>query len=342
MQSVKTTLTWVCRLRSAPCARGPQRGFRAGLAGSRGQWGDRLRRGFGHYDATDRRSALEFDRAVAGVQWGGAIIGSHYFLSAQHLFPAVGSTVKLTTVTGPGPTTTTQTYTTIGVTNIVDTDIAVWEISGTFPSSSIVPLYSGAAGTELGEAFSMLGYGFHEQGSAVITGSTQNGWLRAGTYGLNGQKNFGTNTVGAITNDGAHGSEALVYDFTAGGATEAIDMLGDSGGGVFINVGGTEELAGLNYAVMQFYTAPNAGSLINAAIYDTTGLYVTDGVNFYDAQSLGIYSQYGYASEIAPYVEQIQAAMVPEPAGGVLLGLATLGLLLAARARRRRARSGPC
>jgi hypothetical protein len=103
------------------------------------------------------------------VQWqqvngGGTIIGSQYFLSAQHLNPVVGNTISLTTVTGGGPVTTTTTYMTSAVTNIPNTDLAVWQITGTFPSSSIVPLYGNAPGTETNQAISMLGYGFHIQG----------------------------------------------------------------------------------------------------------------------------------------------------------------------------------
>ena len=78
------------------------------------------------------------------VQWtlqngGGTIIGPHSVLTAQHLNPSIGATLSLTTVTGVGPVTNTQTYTTTATTYIPNTDLAVWTVSGTFPSSSIVP-----------------------------------------------------------------------------------------------------------------------------------------------------------------------------------------------------------
>jgi hypothetical protein len=282
----------------------------------------------------------------ATVQWqttngAGTIIGSQYFLTAQHLFPSVGDTISLTTVNGPGSVTTTQTYTTTAVTNIPGTDLAVWKVSGTFPSSSIVPLYNQPAGSELGKQISMLGYGIDQQGAPVVTGATQNGWFWSGNHGTSGEKNFGTNTVAAITHDGVGGSPTLVHVFSNTGGSQGVIAPGDSGGGQFINVGGTQYLAGINYEVLLFYSfdpSTSTYTLDHAAIYNTAGLYVTDGVNFYLASSLGITAQYGYATEVAPWVSQIQAAeaaMVPEPGTGILLVLGSLGVVAAGRLRRR-------
>jgi hypothetical protein len=288
------------------------------------------------------------------VQWtlqngGGTIIGPHSVLTAQHLNPSIGATLSLTTVTGVGPVTNTQTYTTTATTYIPNTDLAVWTVSGTFPSSSIVPLYSGSIGSETNKAMSMLGYGFHVQGTPVTTtiGSStiQNGWNWSGTWGdpaNGGLKNFGTNTVAGITNDGVSGSPTLVYPFEQLGGSEAIAARGDSGGGVFINVGGTYQLAGVQYAVNTFFTAPNSGSAIDAAIYDTTGLYVQTGpsswqlaTTVFDPLLQGpLLHQYGYASEIAPYLSQIQQAIVPEPASLVLFGIGGASLFLIALRRK--------
>jgi hypothetical protein len=278
------------------------------------------------------------------VQWqqvngGGTIIGSQYFLTAQHLNPVIGDTVSLTTVTGAGGVTATTTYTTSAVTNIPNTDMAVWQINGTFPSSSIVPLYSNAPGTETGQAMSMLGYGFHVQGAPVVTntisGPVQNGWLWGGNRGFNGEKNFGTNTVAGITHDGPAMAPTLISIFSPIAGSQAIVTSGDSGGGVFINVGGVEQLAGVQYAVMQFFSTPDAGSALNAAIYDTTGLYLQTNTGFSLASDFGITGQYGYASEIAPFIGQIQQIIgVPEPSG-VVLAVLGFALLLAAGRRKR-------
>ncbi len=284
------------------------------------------------------------------VQWqqkngAGTIIGSHYFLSAQHLLPVVGNTISLTTVTGPGSgVTTTTTYTTSAVTNIPNTDLAVWQINGTFPSSSIVPLYSNAPGTEFGQAFSMLGYGYHIHDVPIMTGPILNGWHWGGGHGFSGEKNFGTNSVAGIVLDGPGGPPLLVSVFSNAGGSQAIVTPGDSGGGVFINVGGVEQLAGIENSVMQFFSAPDAGTALNSAIFNTTGLYVQKAdLSFALASSLigidgqlGITGQYGYASEIATYISQIQQIIgVPEPSGVVLAALG-FALMLVVRRRQNR------
>jgi MYXO-CTERM domain-containing protein len=59
------------------------------------------------------------------------------------------------------------------------------------------------------------------------------------------------------------------------------------------------------------------------------------GTSFPLASALGITGQFGYASELAPYVNQIQQIIgVPEPSGAVLAALG-FALLLAARRRPR-------
>ncbi len=276
------------------------------------------------------------------VNGAGTIIGSHYFLSAQHLYSVpgsgIGDTISLTTVAGPGSgVTTTTTYTTSAVTNIPNTDLAVWQINGTFPSSSIVPLYSNAPGTETGQAFSMLGYGFHIQEYQIMTGPILNGWHWGGSHGFTGEKNFGTNSVAGIVLDGPGGPPLLVSVFSNAGGSQAIVTPGDSGGGVFINVGGVEQLAGIENSVMQFYSAPNAGSALNSAIFNPSGLYVQKpDLSFALATDLGITGQWGYASEIAPYIGQIQQIIgVPEPSGVVLAALG-FGLMLVVRRRQNR------
>ena len=278
------------------------------------------------------------------LQWltkngSGTVIGPHTFLSAQHINPAAGDSVSLTTVTGAGSTTDTQTYTTTAVTNIPNTDLAVWQISDTFPSASIVPLYDQPAGSETGQPIAMLGYGAHVQDYPIITNGTQNGWHWGGGVGPSGQANYATNIVGAVTNDGVASSPTLVYAFTTAGGSQGIVATGDSGGGVFINVGGVQELAGINYAVTDFYSYDSSTktyNVTNAAIYDGTGLYVFDETNS-EYVLAGSSPQNGYASEIAPYLSQIQALIVPEPSGCVLLGLGALGAIFLARASRRRA-----
>lgn len=272
------------------------------------------------------------------VQWsdgGGTIIAGSYFITAQHLTnnANVGSTVKLTTKDGLGISQN-FTFTAASVQQIGSTDLRVVKINGTFPSSaSIIPLYSGPAGSEVGKPVSFLGYGNFQQGAAVITGSTQNGWLWAGPTGV---KNFGQNTIGSVdtgANGGPGGSSLLDYEFNAiPGQKEAVYANRDSGGGTFINNGGVYQLAGVNYSIDQFFS--KSGSTftpINGAIYDSTGLYVdismTMTPNYVLASSQGIADQHGYSSEIAPFYNTIRAD-IPEPASLVLCGLSTVGFII--------------
>lgn len=262
---------------------------------------------------------------------GGVVIAPSYFLSAQHL----GSNSTFTLTTDIGGVTSSQSYTTVAGYDIPNTDLRVWKIAGTFPQSSIVPLYSGPAGSEAGQKASFIGFGYHQQGAAVTStynGNTvQNGWLWGGTA----VKNFGQNDINQITNDAPGGAPTLNYTFDPlTGQNESIFTVGDSGGGTFIfnTATGRYELAGINYGISQYFTQQNAGSAVNAAIYDARGLYVSDGTNFYDAATVNngqFLHQNGYSSEIAPYESQIDAVTgVPEPASVGLLLLACAPALL--------------
>jgi hypothetical protein len=88
--------------------------------------------------------------------------------------------------------------------------------------------------------------------TTTVTGTIQNGWHWDGGHGFNGQKNFGTNSVAGIVTDGPGGPPLLVSIFSTTPGHEAIATGGDSGGGVFINVGGVEQLAGVENGVTQF------------------------------------------------------------------------------------------
>lgn len=285
------------------------------------------------------------------VQWsdgGGTIIGSSYFITAEHLTnnANVGSAVKLTTVSGG--VTQSFTFTAASVQQIGTTDLRLVKINGTFPASaSIIPLYTGSSGSEAGKAVSFLGYGNFQQGSPVSTmvGMTTvpNGWLWKGPTG---DKNFGRNTISSVdtgVNGGPGGDPLLDYQFQPiTGQNEAVYANRDSGGGMFINNGGVYQLAGVNDSIYQFFS--NTGTVaqpvytqLNAAIYDSTGLYVNDGTAAHPiyvlASSLGITDQHGFASEIAPFYNTIRSD-IPEPASLVLGGLSAVGFMIFRRPRR--------
>jgi len=260
---------------------------------------------------------------------GGVVIAPNYFLSAQHVGSLnPGGTFSLTT-TISGVTSTTN-YITTQSDPIPNTDLVVWQVNGTFPSQSIMPLYTGTAASEVGLPVSFVGYGLHTQGTPInVTGLVPNGW-----YWTGGQaKNSSTNTVTSVMNDGVHNSEALDYVFGPG--DDGIYAAGDSGGGAFIDNGGQYQLAGIAYGVQEFFTETspgvytpladgNNGGAFDAAIYNGTGLYVqNDMLDFIPATTAG---QGGQASSVVAYENQIMS-FVPEP-GSAALGLGGAVLLL--------------
>ena len=119
---------------------------------------------------------------------------------------------------------------------------------------------------------------------------------------------WGSNTISVVPTDtqlntggGALGGDFLQYDFNAGSSNpnEAMISPFDSGGGVFIEVNGTYELAGVNsfYAVRiptggtdnAYNVTDSSGNGISAMLYDTQG---------YDYLL-------GYTSQDQPVVEPI-------------------------------------
>ncbi len=98
------------------------------------------------------------------------------------------------------------------------------------------------------------------------------------------------------------------------GPNVASATLGDSGSGLFQEISGTWELAGIYTDV------------------DTAGAsYYADSPNNLSGMD------YSYAVQIEPYSQQIEAA-IPEPGTFVLLGVGWAGLVFFARRRLKQAR----
>lgn len=222
---------------------------------------------------------------------GGVAIAPNYFLTAQHLGGTTGQTFN---VNG-------RNFTASSFTDIAGSDLRLVKITGNFPAYA--PLYRGAVGSEAGQAISMIGFGRFAHGSALTTNGTQDGW----NWGTTAGKNFAMNTAaGAVT---VAGSQLIDYSFDPlSGRSEGIYTAGDSGGGTFINTGGAWRLAGINFAVTNFYSQPLAPSPLQASIYNGSGLFVKDqNGNFVAATS----PQFGYATEIAAYISRIDAVIDP-------------------------------
>jgi hypothetical protein len=270
---------------------------------------------------------------------GGVVIGPSQFISVAHVSGAPGPFSLVTTV---GGVTTTNSYSAIASTGIPGTDLTVWTISGTFPTTSIAPLYTGTAGGLTNAPLYLVGNGYFTQGAAITTNSVMNGWYWAGTK----TKNYSQNTVdGTVVMNGGNGLGTPSLDFLfqpETGVNEGIYTSGDSGGGAFVynSAAGEYQLAGIADNIAPDYyqeTSPGVYTLLSdghagtgvfdAAIYNATNLYVQTGPTTYVlADSEGLQNEVGIADDLQPYYGQIEA-LVPEP-GTLALGVGGAMLLL--------------
>jgi hypothetical protein len=197
----------------------------------------------------------------------GTIISSNVMVTATH----IGSNTTGSVTIGVTPYNL-QLATTID-------DLAIWQIapngSASFPTSSIAPVYTGSS--EVG--LSVVDVGRGVQRGTDISGSGWN-WGAA-----TGDISWGSNTVAAIDTDkqlgetSNFGGDFLQYDFDNNPAdtNEGIIASGDSGGGLFVDVNGVYELAGVNSLVDT--VLDSSGNALQAALYDEQGYYYKNAAN---------------------------------------------------------------
>ncbi|MBI1338154.1 MAG: hypothetical protein GC164_14515 [Phycisphaera sp.] len=273
-------------------------------------------------------------------QWrvgGGTVVGSNYVLTAKHLAGSVGKTF---TYDG-NPYTVTQIYDQPG------TDLRILQTQQTF--SSWAPLY--AQTNEAGKDFVVFGYGVTRGAAAnnPMNPAQQDGWLWNDTPTA-GNKTWGTGSIDqatTLTIGSNNNAPVLKINFTAptangpnatpaeGDSSALADR--DSGGGLFINDGGTWKLAGVIWATSgPFYAsasdAINNVNPIDAALYDGSGYYergFDTNTNTYVA--LPADPTAGYVSRISSnraWIDGILNQPIPSPATlwVVLVGLPMLVL----------------
>lgn len=261
--------------------------------------------------------------------WGDAFLGtpisSNVFITAKHIAGAVGD--KFTSADG------TQ-YTTVAQFADTSSDLALWQISGTFPQSQIVPLYSGAIAANAPMYIFGLGTlrGTEVFGDAFTGGTELKGW-RWGTYdGANPVKSWGTNEFAGFYSGGGAGTQ-IGYSFSPDvSPNEGMLSYGDSGGPVFIQKNGVWSLAGINYAAQTSFRTTGTGATFNAAIFDTGGLYEsgTGGTWVYNTPTAVPDPAFAYSTSTVARINWINqtVASVPEPGTIGLLGIAAVCLPL--------------
>jgi hypothetical protein len=228
---------------------------------------------YGTGDATANTTAPTGVLAGSGWQYEGqfgsflgTVIASNYFVTAKHIGGSVGQAFIFSGVS----------YTTTAVFPDPSTDLQIWRVAGSFPIYA--PLFSGPAGNELNLALVVLGRGT-QRGNPVGVGNDSHlgGWL----WGVSdGAQRWGTNVVGSIYPDPFYGDLLRIPFDSNGGPNEAHLSVGDSGGAVFAFNTNTSnwELAGVNLAVDgPFSTSSSGANSFNAAMFDTTGLFVQGG-----------------------------------------------------------------
>jgi hypothetical protein len=225
---------------------------------------------FGTGDPTANTSAPAGALAGSGWQYEGqfsgflgTVIASNFFVTAKHIGGSVGQTFTFNSVS----------YTTIAVFPDPASDLQVWQVAGSFPIHA--PLFGGDPGTEVNLGLVVFGRGT-QRGNPVFVGSDSHlgGWLWGGGDGV---QRWGTNVISSVESDSFYG-QLLRAEFNSNaGPDEAHLSAGDSGGAVFVFNGATNqwELAGINLAVDgPFSTSSSGANPFDAAMFDTTGLFV--------------------------------------------------------------------
>lgn len=284
-------------------------------------------------DATGNTSAPT-DPALA-TRWGqvgnfdvfmGTPIASQFFLTAKHLGNLTGQPI-----TFPD----TSTFSTIAGFFDPDSDLAIYQIAGSFPNDKIVPMYSGSFVAN--QSMYLFGRGVPRTttdvvGNAFGGGTEAKGW----TWGSNmGTRSWGTNTFNQIIDDPDAGPQiAYDFDYDGTGTDEGILSIGDSGGPVFMQEGGVWKLAGIHYAVETPFNTTDFGDGFNAAVFDKGGLYERSDPNTwtYLNPTPGNQPAFSYSTSV-PAGSAWIASIVPEPATGSIVGLAAIAWLLRRRRR---------
>lgn len=232
-----------------------------------------------------------------GARASGVYLGNHYILTANHVDNDINNVFLNGTNYAVDTSFTPVTF--------ANSDLRIIRIQADpgLPSLHLI----GSTDSAFNQSATMIGWGVGK-GTAI----PNQGW----NWGDDStrKERWGTSvTLGNYQTDPVSGFTFLqtTFDITMGVSTGQLTG-GDSGGGLFENIGGVWTLVGINSDV----------DTDNKALYD---------------QSLtlaGFQPDHSYFQSVQQYASQINALVIPEPATGAMLGFGVATFLGVTRRRR--------
>ncbi len=266
-------------------------------------------------------------------KWGdflGTAISRRFFVTAEHIGGKVGDSFLLNGVT----------YRTTATYDDPQTDLQVWKVDRDFPNWA--PLFK--ENSEKGRGIILFGRGT-KRGADVVVNNQLKGWLWDGDDGV---QSWGKNIVSGLASSTADpeaggakiAGARLYWTFDRNGISyEGTVSSGDSGGGVFVKVGKTWKLVGVNHSAEAEFSYPGQpGTLYRGSLFDVGGLQNGDTLI---PDQLADNPSRAYATRISPRVPWIYdvvsgrmapsaapslSAGVPEPSGLAIV-LGAMGLM---------------
>jgi hypothetical protein len=222
--------------------------------------------------------------ADSGWQWqgdwgpfSGTPVGTHYFMTAQHVGGGVTGTFTL-----DGNNYTVIPFADSDFKDVPGTDMRLWHVDGTFPTYASVWDES-VDGTEVGQNLTVFGRGT-QRGAEIRLPDMPSGTLKGWQWGPGDTvRRWGENQVTSLAAYAVLGDDKLLeFDFDASGpgyvgVNEAGLSSGDSGGGVFIKSGNQYKLAGINLGVDGPFSYTSDGPTFIAPLFDAGGLWFRGG-----------------------------------------------------------------